>query len=140
MTEPTRKASWTGRILTALVVLFLTFDLVIKLLGAPEAVEATAKLGFPPGTLFALGMIQLVCLILYLIPRTASLGAVLWTGYLGGAIATHLRTGAPVFNLIFPILVAALLWGGLWLRDPRIRAVLAWPGLGATPIRLTANK
>jgi len=120
-----KKAIWPGRILSGLVVLFLAFDAVIKLLEVPAAVEATAKLGFPPGTLFALGAIQLVCLIAYLYPRTAILGAVLWTGYLGGAIATHLRTGAPLFSLIFPFVVAALLWGGLWLRDRRTRAVLA---------------
>ncbi len=66
-----------------------------------------------------------MCLIAYLIPRTAILGAVLWTGYLGGAIATHLRTGGPAFSLVFPLLVAALLWGGLWLRDCRTRVVLA---------------
>lgn len=119
------KALWTGRIVTGLVVLFLAFDAAVKLLGAPEAVEATAKLGFPPGMLLTLGVIQLVCLTVYLIPRTAILGAVLWTGYLGGAIATHLRTGGPVFSLVFPVIVAALLWGGLWLRDHRTRAVLA---------------
>jgi len=120
-----KKALWTGRIATGLVVSFLAFDAAIKLLGVPAAAEATAKLGFPPGTVFALGVIQLACLIAYLIPRTAILGAVLWTGYLGGAIATHLRTGGPVFSLVFPVLVAALLWGGLWLRDRRTRAVLA---------------
>jgi hypothetical protein len=131
--EAMKKALWTGRILTGLVVLFLAFDAVIKLLEVPAAVEATTKLGFPPGTLFALGVIQLVCLIAYLIPRTAIVGAVLWTGYLGGAIATHLRTGGPVFSLVFPFLVAALLWGGLWLRDRRTRAVVAPRNLVLAP-------
>jgi DoxX-like family len=120
-----KKALWTGRILSGLVVLFLAFDAAVKLLEVPAAVEATSKFGFPPGTLFTLGIIQLGCLIVYLIPRTAVLGAVLWTGYLGGAIATHLRTGGPAFSLVFPLIVAALLWGGLWLRDSRTRAVLA---------------
>lgn len=126
-----KRALWIGRILSGLVVLFLAFDAAIKLLEVPAAVEATAKIGFPPGTLFTLGVIQLICLIVYLVPRTAVLGAVLWTGYLGGAVATHLRTGGPAFSLVFPFLVAALLWGGLWLRDRRTRAVLAPIGLAA---------
>jgi len=121
----TKQALWTGRILTGLAVAFLAFDLTIKLLQLPAAEQATTQLGFPHGTLFALGVTQLVCLILYLVPRTAVVGAVLWTGYLGGAIATHLRTGGPAFNLVFPLIVAALLWGGLYLRDGRARAVIA---------------
>lgn len=120
-----KKALWTGRILTGLVVAFLAFDLLIKLLGLPEAEQATRQLGFPDGTLFGLGLVQLVCLIVYLVPRTAVIGAVLWTGYLGGAIATHLRTGGPAFSLVFPLLVAGLLWGGLYLRDRRARLVIA---------------
>jgi hypothetical protein len=119
------RAQWTGRILSGLVVVFLAFDLALKLLQLPQAVEATAKMGFPDGTLPALGVVQLICLIAYLVPRTAILGAVLWTGYLGGAIATHLHTGGPLFNYVFPFLVAALLWGGLWLRDRRLRGVFA---------------
>ena len=121
--EPSRRARWTGRILTGLVVAFLAFDLTIKLLQLPFAVKATAELGFPDGTLLALGLIQLACLILYLVPRTAVLGAVLWTGYLGGAIATHLRMHGPAFNFVFPVLVAAMLWGSLRLRDGRLRGV-----------------
>ena len=121
--EPSRRARWTGRILTGLVVAFLAFDLSIKLLQLPFAVQATAELGFPDGSLLALGLIQLACLILYLLPRTAILGAVLWTGYLGGALATHLRMRSPAFSFVFPFLVAALLWGGLWLRDRRLRGV-----------------
>jgi hypothetical protein len=123
--DVSRRARLTGRILSGLVVAFLAFDLTIKLLQLPDAVKATAQFGFPDGTLLALGVIQLVCLILYLVPRTAILGAVLWTGYLGGAIATHLRMGGPAFSFVFPLLVAALLWGGLWLRDRRLRGVFA---------------
>jgi len=129
------KPSWTGRIVTGLVVLFLAFDATIKLLEIPAAVQGTAQLGFPPGTLVPLGVIQLVCLAVYLVPRTAILGAVLWTGYLGGAIATHLRAGGPAFSLVFPVIVAALLWGGLWLRDRRTRAVLAPIQLDPSPSR-----
>lgn len=124
----TRKtALWTGRILTGLVVAFLAFDLTIKLLGLPAAEQATRQLGFPDGTLVGLGITQLICLIVYLIPRTAVIGAVLWTGYLGGAIATHLRMGGPAFSLVFPLIVAAMLWGGLYLRDRRARLVIAPP-------------
>lgn len=119
------KARWTGRILSGLAVLFLTFDLSIKLSGAKEAVEGTTQLGWQPHHLPILAAIEIVCLVLYLIPRTAPLGAVLWTGYLGGAIATHLRIGNPLFShILFPIYVAALIWGGLYLRDARVRALL----------------
>ena len=118
-------ARWTGRVLSGIAVLFLTFDLAIKLSMAKAAVEGTTQLGWQPHHLPILGAIQLVCLVVYLIPRTAPLGAVLWTGYLGGAIATHLRLDNPLFtHVLFPVYVAALLWGGLWLRDERVRAAL----------------
>ncbi|MDB4883008.1 MAG: hypothetical protein JWL95_1774 [Gemmatimonadetes bacterium] len=116
---------WTGRILSALAVLFLTFDTVIKLVAISAAVEGTTQLGYSADQLPIIGAIELACLVLYLIPRTAPLGAVLFTGYLGGAIATHLRLHNPLFtHILFPIYIAALLWGGLYLRDPRVRAVL----------------
>ena len=119
------KALWAGRILSGIAVLFLTFDLSIKLAGAKEAVDGTVQLGWQPHHLPILGVIEIVCLALYLIPRTAPLGAVLWTGYLGGAIATHLRVDNPLFShTLFPIYVAALIWGGLYLRDARVRALL----------------
>ena len=118
-------AVWIGRILTGIAVLFLTFDTFIKFSGAKEAVEGTTQLGWQPHHLPILGAIELVCLVLYLIPRTAPLGALLWTGYLGGAIATHLRIDNPLFtHILFPTYVAALIWGGLYLRDARVRAVL----------------
>ena len=116
---PARRA---GLILTTLAVLFLVFDMGIKLLGAKEAVDGTAQLGWQPHHLPILGAIQLACLVLYLVPRTAPLGAVLWTGYLGGAVATHLRLDNPLFShVLFPIYVAAFIWGGLYLRDARVR-------------------
>jgi hypothetical protein len=119
------RARWTGRVLTGIVVLFLVFDTFIKFSGAKEAVEGTTQLGWQPHHLPILGAIEVVCLVLYLIPRTAPLGAVLWTGYLGGAIATHLRLDNPLFShILFPTYVAALIWGGLYLRDARVRAVL----------------
>jgi hypothetical protein len=123
----TRKR-WAGRVLSGIAVLFLTFDLTIKLVGAKEAVDGTVQLGWAPHHLPILGVIQIVCLALYLIPRTAPLGAILWTGYLGGAIATHLRIDNPLFtHILFPIYVAALIWGGLYLRDSRVRALIRSP-------------
>ena len=114
-----------GLIISGLAVLFLTFDLVMKFLVTPEAVEASAALGWQMHNVPILGMIEIVCLALYLIPRTAPLGAILWTGYLGGAIVTHFRLDNPLLtHTLFPIYVAALIWGGLYLRDPRVRAVL----------------
>ena len=112
----------TGRVLSGVAVLFLAFDAAMKLLQVPMAVEGTIQLGYPASSLLVIGLIQVVCLAVYLVPRTAILGAVLWTGYLGGAIATHLRVGNPLFtHMLFPIYVAALLWGGLWLRERRVR-------------------
>ena len=119
------RARWAGRVLTGIAVLFLTFDVTIKLVGAREAVDGTVQLGWAPHHLPILGLIQLACLVVYLVPRTAPLGAVLWTGYLGGAIATHLRVDNPLLtHVLFPVYVAALVWGGLYLRDPRVRALL----------------
>jgi hypothetical protein len=116
---------WTGRILTGLAVLFLTVDTAFKLFASQAAVEGTVQLGFAPHHLLVIGVIELVCLVLYLIPRTAPLGAVLWTGYFGGAIVTHMRLDNPLFShTIFPIYIAALVWGGLYLRDARVRALL----------------
>jgi hypothetical protein len=116
---------WAGRVLTGLAVVFLLFDITIKLLRSPEAIKGTTELGWPASVILPLGIVQLVCLALYLIPRTAFFGAILWTGYLGGAIATHVRVGNPLFShVLFPVYVAALLWGGLWLRDRRLRQLL----------------
>jgi hypothetical protein len=119
------RARWAGRILTGIAALFLAFDLTIKLVGAKEAVDGTVLLGWAPRHLPIIGLIEVACLVLYLIPRTAPLGAVLWTGYLGGAIATHLRVDSPLLShTLFPIYVAALVWGGLYLRDARVRALV----------------
>lgn len=124
--DRSRGALWTGRILSGFAVLFLAFDAAMKVFAVPAAVEGTVQLGYPAGVLFGIGLVQVLCLALYLIPRTALLGAVLWTGYLGGAIATHVRVGNPLLtHVLFPIYVAALLWGGLWLRDRRVAAMLA---------------
>lgn len=128
-----RKALHAGRVLSGLAMAFLAVDAVGKLLKPPAVVEGTTQLGFPEGVIVPLGLIQVVCLATYLVPRTAVLGALLWTGYLGGAIATHVRVGSPLLtHTLFPIYVAALLWLGLWLRDLRVRALLP---LRATPGR-----
>lgn len=120
------KKLWTGRILFALPILFLTFDTTIHLLNIKPVVEGMAQLGYPVTMGRTLGLIQLVCLIVSLIPRTALLGALLWTGYLGGAVATHARLSNPLFShVLFPTYVALLLWAGLYLCDPRLRRVLA---------------
>jgi hypothetical protein len=121
---PSTKALWTGRVLSALAVLFMLMDASMKLLQLPAAVEGTTSLGYPASVIFPLGVIQLVCLILYLVPRTAVLGAILWVGYLGGAVATHVRLGNPLFShVLFPLYVAAFFWIGLGLRDPRVKAL-----------------
>jgi hypothetical protein len=123
--RPSRRALITGRILTGIVALLLTLDAGIKLVRAKPAIEGSAQLGFSPDQVFVIGVIAAVCLVLYLVPRTAPLGAVLWTGYFGGAIVTHFRLGQPLFTHILPpIYVSALVWGSLYLRDPRVRAVL----------------
>jgi hypothetical protein len=123
--RPSRRTVIAGRIITGIVALFLTFDAGIKLVRAKAAVEGSAPLGFTPDQVFVIGIIGAVCLVLYLIPRVAPIGAVLWTGYLGGAIVTHFRLDNPLFtHTLFPIYVAALIWGGLYLRDPRVRAVI----------------
>ena len=118
-----RGTIWTGRTLTALAVLFLIFDATVKLLQLAPAVDATAQLGFKASVLVPLGIIEALCLAAYLVPQTSVAGAILWTGYLGGAVATQLRVGNPlVSHVLFPVYVAALLWGGLWLRRAQLRA------------------
>jgi hypothetical protein len=124
-TTPVRR-SWAGRIVTAIPVLFLMFDVAIKLVGHPAVAASCVELGLPPDIGPALGWLLAGCLALYLVPRTAPLGAVLLTGYLGGAVLTHLRVGHPLFShTLFPIYVGALLWTGLFLRDDRVRRLLA---------------
>lgn len=116
---------WTGRVLSGLAILFLGFDVAVKLVQHEAAIDGTLELGYSASALLPIGILGLACWVLYLVPRTSVLGAVLWTGYLGGAIATHLRVDNPLFtHTLFPIYVAALLWGGLYLREPRLRLLL----------------
>lgn len=124
--EVSKGKMWAGRIVSALVVLFLLVDSVMKLARASVAVEGTIKLGYPESVLVPLGVVLLVCTILYVIPRTAILGAVLLTGYLGGAVATHVRVGQSLFgHVLFPVYVGVMVWGGLYLRDKRVRALIS---------------
>ena len=120
---------WTGRFLSGVAVLFLTFDAAVKVLKLDLAVQATKQLGYPENVIVALGLIEIVCLIAYVIPRTSVLGVVVWTGYLGGAVASQFRVGNPLFShTLFPIYVATFLWAGLWLRDEQLRSVLPMRG------------
>ena len=119
-----KKKLWTGRILSALGALFLLFDGVAKLFKPAPVVEATVQLGYPESVLLGLGLVLTACTVLYLIPRTSVLGAILLTGYLGGAVATHVRVGGPLFSVIFPILFGVSIWGGLYLREPRLHALV----------------
>ena len=114
-----------GTAVSALPVLFLLFDGTIKLAVIQPVVDSMQQLGWPVHLAFGLGALELLCLALYVIPRTSLLGAVLLTGYLGGAVATHVRIESPLFtHILFPIYVAVLLWAGLFLREPRLRALL----------------
>lgn len=125
---PSRRALIGGAFASGSAGVFLLFDAVLKLARPPEAVLGTTQLGYSADIIRPLGMLELLLLTLYLVPRTRVLGAVLWTGYLGGAVATHLRVGAPwASHTLFPVYLGVLLWGGLWLRDSRVRSALLAP-------------
>lgn len=120
-----RKQVVTGYVLTTVAAMFLTFDTVIKILQLAPAMEGTIALGYPASSVLPIGLIEFACLVLYLLPRTSVLGAVLLTGHLGGAIATHVRIGSPLLShTLFPIYVALLIWGGLYPREPRLRDLI----------------
>jgi hypothetical protein len=115
---------WAGWALSALPALFLLMDGVMKLVKPVVVVETTVQLGYPESVILGLGIVLLACTALYLIPPTSVLGAILLTGYLGGAVASHVRAEDGVFPVLFPVIVGALLWGGLVLRDGRLRVLL----------------
>jgi hypothetical protein len=127
--EISKKCIWSGRILSGLAVLFLLFDGVTKFFMdqlPPEALEAGAVLQWPIELMPTVGTILLICVALYVIPRTSILGAVLLTGYLGGAIASHVRVSNPLFtHTLFPVYFGILIWLGLYLRDAKLRNLLA---------------
>lgn len=116
--------AWAGWALTGLFALFMTFDIAIKLIDLQVVRDTLATLGYPPDLGRAIGVIELVCLALYLNPRTATLGAVLFTAVMGGAVASHLRLDNPPFShTLFGVYLGLAMWGGLWLRDPRLRSL-----------------
>ncbi len=128
MTPISPRAVWAGRVLSALPVLFLLFDVSIKLMRLPMVDVASDELGLPRSRSVDLALLLAVCLAIYLVPRTAPLGAVLLTGYLGGAVLVHVRVGNPLFShVLFPTYVGALLWSGLFLRDQRVRRLVTSP-------------
>ena len=123
---PSRARIWTGRTLSALATLFLLFDSVAKLLRPAPVIKGTVELGYPVSAIVPIGVVLLACTVVYLVPRTAIIGAVLLTGYLGGAVASQVRVGNPLpTHVLFPLYFAALIWGGLYLRDRRVGALLA---------------
>jgi hypothetical protein len=115
---------WTGRVISGLAALFLLVDGVMKLFKPAPVMEATLRLRYPESTIVGIGVILISCTFLYLVPRTSILGAVLLTGYLGGAVATHVRAASGWFEMVFPVLFGALVWGGFLLRDNRLRVLL----------------
>lgn len=125
MKETSQKMFWAGRILSAFLVLFLFMDGIVHVMNIPPVAAASHVLGLPNSMSFPIGVIELVCLALYVYPRTAILGAVLLTGYLGGAVCANLRAQMPLFsNTLFPVYTGILVWGGLFLRDKKVREIL----------------
>ncbi|HEV3150700.1 MAG TPA: DoxX family protein [Acidobacteriaceae bacterium] len=122
---PSKSRLWTGRILSILAILFLLFDGIMKLVRPLPVTQAMAQLGFPQQLSVPIGIILLLCTALYAIPSTSVLGAILLTGYLGGAVVSQLRIGASLFgSTLFPIYFAVLMWAGIYLQEPRLRACI----------------
>lgn len=123
-TPISKTARYAGRFLTGLAILFLLFDGVTKVMKVAPVLEACAQLQIPERVVPGLGIVLVVATLIYAIPPTSVLGAILLTGYLGGATWTHVRMGGPAFPIVFPSLVGAILWGGLYLREPRLQALV----------------
>ena len=122
-------ARWLGRLLSGLVILFLLFDGAIKLVPWPVVTETMDRIGYGSSETLArtLGAITVACTVLYAIPPTSILGAILLTGYVGGAMASHLRIGSPLFtHTLFGLYLGLMVWGGLWLRDRNVRTLMPW--------------
>ena len=124
ITPASNKQLWAGRIVSALPILFLLMDGIMKLVKPAFVVEATVKLGYPESIILGLGVVLTLSTILYAIPQTSVFGAILLTGYLGGAVATHVRVEGTLFEILFPVIFGVLVWGGLYLRDDRLRALI----------------
>jgi hypothetical protein len=117
-----RAMLWAGWVLSGIFILFMIFDVTIKLIRLPVVAETMGQLGWPPGMGFVVGVIEAIILVLYVVPRTSVLGAVLMTAVLGGAVATHLRIGSPLFShVLFGVYLGLFAWGGLWLRDASLQ-------------------
>lgn len=119
-----KAATWTGRAISGLVILFLLFDGVTKVLKVPQVIQASARLHLSLTDTVGIGIVLLICTALYAIPRTAILGAILLTGYLGGATAIQLQAQSPVFENVFPVIFGVLVWAGLFLRDAQVRSIM----------------
>ena len=122
--EVSKTPLWAGRILSGLAAAFCIMDGGMKLFKPPFVVEATVQLGYSESSIVSIGITLLLCTVLYVIPRTSILGAILITGYLGGAVASNVRAGTALFNVFFPVLFGIFVWGGLWLRDRRLQDLL----------------
>jgi hypothetical protein len=120
------KALWAGRVISGLAVLFLLFDGVTKVMKVAPVLQASAQLGFPVNLIVAIGTVLVICTVIYVIPSTSVLGAILLTGYLGGAVAIQARIGNPLFETFFPVIFGVLVWAGIFLRDNRLRALIPW--------------
>jgi hypothetical protein len=122
-----RRIRWVGFALSGIAILFMLVDATMKLLELPVVLETTAQIGWPISSVVPVGIVLLCCTVLYVIPRTSVLGAILLTAYLGGAVATHARIGSPLFShLLFGVYLGVMLWGGLYLRDKRLRALFPY--------------
>jgi hypothetical protein len=122
ISAPSKGQLWTGRVLSTLAVLFLLFDSTLKFIKPQMVIDATVALGYSATLVRPIGVVLLICTLLYVVPMTRVLGAILLTGYLGGAVATHVRHGDPLFShILFPTYLGAFLWLGLYLRDPALR-------------------
>lgn len=121
---PTAKSSFAGRVLSILIVLFMLFDGISKVMKPASVVEGFTKAGWPASLVIAVGVIAVACAVLYAIPRTSILGAILLTGYLGGATASNLRIGLPMIVVFAPVILGVLVWIALFLREPRLRVLV----------------
>lgn len=121
-----KKQLWAGRMISGLAALFLLWDGVMKLLKPAMVLKATRDLGYPESDIVGIGILLLASTLVYLFPRSSILGAILLTGYLGGAIASQVRAEASWFNVVFAFVFACFVWGGLWLRDTRVRGFLPY--------------
>lgn len=124
ITPVSKKALWAGYVICGLVVLMLLMSASFKFMKPPDVLKEFSRLGYAEGHALALGILEVACVVIYVIPQTAVLGAILLTGYLGGATATHVRIDDPITNLIGPSLFGVLAWLGLYLRDSRLRALI----------------